>query len=250
MNVTRIQQILRCPDCQSELVFAHADSLDSKCPQCPFSATRLNYRPQNHAAVCHLSLPVAYPFETALADLDLGCGNGDYRRACESLGYEWIGVDTCENGPTVRGDLHRLPFHDASFDVVFSVAVIEHVHNPFLAVAEVSRVLAPGGRFIGASAFGEPFHTSFFHASHWGLVSLFKSQGLVIERLWACRSTLTALSDMGGYPRVVRWLIGMIARLARYPVLSPRRWLYSNDSLAEAALTTAGSIGFLAHKVA
>lgn len=42
----------------------------------------------------------------------------------------------------------RLPFEDASFDVVFSDWVIEHVDNPPAFVAEVHRLLKPGGWFF------------------------------------------------------------------------------------------------------
>ena len=48
----------------------------------------------------------------------------------------------------VRGDLHRLPFADASFDVVTANMVVEHLSDPMALVVEVQRVLAPGGAFI------------------------------------------------------------------------------------------------------
>jgi SAM-dependent methyltransferase len=42
----------------------------------------------------------------------------------------------------------RLPFADASFDVVFSHEVIEHVNDDRLAAAEMVRVCAPAGRIV------------------------------------------------------------------------------------------------------
>jgi SAM-dependent methyltransferase len=42
----------------------------------------------------------------------------------------------------------RLPFDDASFDICFSVEVIEHLNNPQNIIDEVHRVLKPGGRLF------------------------------------------------------------------------------------------------------
>ena len=43
------------------------------------------------------------------------------------------------------GDVQALPFPDASFDAAFESAVLEHVPDPARAVAELRRVLRPGG---------------------------------------------------------------------------------------------------------
>jgi ubiquinone/menaquinone biosynthesis C-methylase UbiE len=48
-----------------------------------------------------------------------------------------------------RVDAEALPFPDASFDVVYSWGVIHHSENPDRIVAEIRRVLRPGGVFIG-----------------------------------------------------------------------------------------------------
>ena len=47
----------------------------------------------------------------------------------------------------VRGDARRLPFGDATFDVVITSEVLEHVQDDVAAIAEMVRVLKPGGRF-------------------------------------------------------------------------------------------------------
>lgn len=46
-------------------------------------------------------------------------------------------------------DATSLPFPDASFDAVVSCLMLHHVGNWEAAVSEVSRVLRPGGRFVG-----------------------------------------------------------------------------------------------------
>jgi ubiquinone/menaquinone biosynthesis C-methylase UbiE len=54
---------------------------------------------------------------------------------------------------TARVDAERLPFEDASFDLVFGHAVLHHIPDLARAFAEFHRVLAPGGTVLFA---GEP----------------------------------------------------------------------------------------------
>jgi SAM-dependent methyltransferase len=48
---------------------------------------------------------------------------------------------------TLRADARRLPFADASFDIVITSEVLEHIGDDVGAIAEMVRVLKPGGRF-------------------------------------------------------------------------------------------------------
>jgi SAM-dependent methyltransferase len=48
----------------------------------------------------------------------------------------------------VRGDGCRMDFADASFDTALAIQVLEHVFEPARMVAEISRVLRPGGTAI------------------------------------------------------------------------------------------------------
>jgi SAM-dependent methyltransferase len=47
----------------------------------------------------------------------------------------------------LRGDATKLPFADDSFDVVITSEVLEHIQDDVTAIAEMVRVLKPGGRF-------------------------------------------------------------------------------------------------------
>ena len=97
----------------------------------------------------------------ARAVLDVGTGEGQLARlAVEQPGVERVvGLDPTAaqleaardraGGPAyVRGEAARLPFPDAGFDAVVACLVFEHIDDVDAAIAEVGRVLAPGGRFL------------------------------------------------------------------------------------------------------
>ena len=91
--------------------------------------------------------------------LDFGCGSGDLVVQLRNAGYQAHGVDLddsfAENlsQTTPAGDVfrilgsspYRIPFEDQSFDVVVSDMVFEHVQDYGRALAELRRVLRPGG---------------------------------------------------------------------------------------------------------
>ncbi len=76
----------------------------------------------------------------------------------------------------VVGDAHALPFRPGTFSFVFSLAVIEHLRQPFLAAQETFDVLRNGGYVYGDCNFvfayhGYPHH--YFNASEQGLEQTF-----------------------------------------------------------------------------
>ncbi len=90
--------------------------------------------------------------------LDVGCGDGQVSRLASRLGCDTVvGVDPTWNQVKVaaqrggasfaRAGAARLPFADASFDAVVACLVFEHIRDVDDAIAEVARVLTPGGRF-------------------------------------------------------------------------------------------------------
>lgn len=73
-------------------------------------------------------------------------------------------------------DAHAMPFVDNSFDYIYSLAVFEHLHSPWVAAKEIFRVLKPGGKVYVLTAFmqhvhGYPHH--FFNMTHMGVERIF-----------------------------------------------------------------------------
>lgn len=87
-----------------------------------------------------------------------GCGIGTYVREIGRFTPHAFGLDI-EVERVQEGRVHgiggllgaaceQLPFADATFDVVFSHEVLEHVQDDRAACREISRVLRPGGRAV------------------------------------------------------------------------------------------------------
>jgi SAM-dependent methyltransferase len=92
--------------------------------------------------------------------LDVGCGEGQVARLAAGGGATTVvGIDSTDaqvveaahrgGGPAyARAGAARLPFRDATFDAAVACLVFEHITDVDVAIAEVARVLAPGGRFL------------------------------------------------------------------------------------------------------
>lgn len=128
--------------------------------------------------------------------LDFGCGDGRSISFFEQVlpAASWIGVDI-EGSPEVTSrrssddrfvtyDGVHLPFADRTFDLVYSHQVLEHVRHPDLVLAEVRRVLARDGLFIGQTSQFEPYHSfSLWNFTVYGFKRIVEDAGLELLKL-------------------------------------------------------------------
>lgn len=146
--------------------------------------------------------------------LDAGCGRGEVLAEFRRVGVtvDYFGVDLGVGDPswefrvTAVADLHRLPFSDAVFDKVICTEVLEHVDQPDVVFAELSRVLRPGGKLFLAVPFvwhthQEPFDR--YRFSRHVLELLAKNNGLDIEKLEPAGGYFTVLRYMLNHPTFI-----------------------------------------------
>lgn len=101
--------------------------------------------------------------EKAIADmtpgqaLDIGAAGGGNTRVLVKHGWKAAPLEYGAEGaevaserglPVMRADATRLPIADASLDLVVAFDVLEHIPDDDAAVAEVRRVLRPGGTWL------------------------------------------------------------------------------------------------------
>jgi ubiquinone/menaquinone biosynthesis C-methylase UbiE len=125
-----------------------------------YNETEPHFRPENQERVTHILKDVRRR-ATGGKLLDVGCGTGFIINLVKGLFDEIHGIDITEemlkrvdtSGANVtlhRGQVEKMPFADASFDVVTAYAFLHHVENTERVLSEVYRVLRPGGiMYIG-----------------------------------------------------------------------------------------------------
>ncbi|MBC7886428.1 MAG: class I SAM-dependent methyltransferase [Ferruginibacter sp.] len=117
--------------------------------------------------------------------LEIGAGGNHLKEDFKSMYGEWISLDYDLRSDSIdlRGDGQQLPFKNEMFDTIISIDVLEHVPNPEKFVAEMFRVIKPGGTVILSTPFffylhEEPF--DFFRFSKYGLRTIFERHGFKV----------------------------------------------------------------------
>lgn len=119
--------------------------------------------------------------------LDVGCGVRPYRELYPSISYTGLEIDSPQSrSRNVADDYYdgvRFPYPDASFDAVLCNQVLEHSFAPSTLLAEIARVLRPGGSLVLTVPFVWDEHEQpwdYARYSTFGLRFLLEKTGLTI----------------------------------------------------------------------
>ena len=181
---------------------------------------------------------------------DVGAAAGGNSRVLRELGWRVVALEFSATGAAlarergidvVRADAQRLPFADASAGLVTALDVIEHLPDDVAAVAEVARVLRPGGRAVIAvpadPKLWSAHDVAVGHLRRYTRETLrpvVTQAGLAIDELssWnvllrpvaALRRRFSSGSDLAETPAPVNAAFGAVLKLERaLPALKARR---------------------------
>jgi SAM-dependent methyltransferase len=180
--------------------------------------------PRDHArqtvADRYIELEIGRRAGRAWRVLDLGCGTGssvDSFRARDPH-VDWVGIDVPDSPEArfrTRTDARfetfdgvSIPFAESTFELVYCKQVLEHVRHPEPLLAEVRRVLVPGGWFAGSTSQLEAYHSlSLWNYTPVGMVALLQQAGLrtVELRPGIDGFTLIGWRVAGGHRYFHRW---------------------------------------------
>lgn len=137
--------------------------------------------------------------------MDFGCGSKPYQRLfahCAS----YTGVDLAVSGHDhassrvdVFYDGRTLPFPDGHFDSIVAFEVLEHVFTPDETLAELLRVLKPGGKLLVSVPFGWNEHEvpyDFARYTSFGLVHILQKAGFRVQDLHKTNSFVLAIAQL------------------------------------------------------
>ena len=160
--------------------------------------------------------------------LDLGCTESPLPLQLSALGYAVTGFDFREypyrhpNLTFVQGDMTKLPFENGTFDGVMSISTLEHVGIGFYsdpqevaqadkkAMAQIVRVLKPGGIFVLTAPYGvkaQTGHQRIYNQE--GLEDLFS--GLSVQERRYFKSDILPGADCNTWVEVDQEEAGRIA---------------------------------------
>ena len=191
-KLAHLRALLRCPHCRGDL---HDDGGALRCPQGhgTFAGDRdafdfLTDAIRTHVGAVRTDNVSAHGYDATLRDL-IAASTGPVLDVGAGLRHDYlddvINLDIVAYPTTdVVAASELLPFADDTFGLVISVAVLEHVRDPFAAARELERVIRPGGRIFAAVPFLQPYHgypDHYYNMTSAGLRNLFSN--IEVEQL-------------------------------------------------------------------
>lgn len=157
--------------------------------------------------------------------LDLGCGKKPWKVIYSPYAETSFGIDvlhTYHGSSAVDAffDGRRIPFQDATFDVVFCTEVMEHVPEPGDFLAEIHRVLRPGGRLVMTTPFMVPLHEDpwdFYRYTRYGIVHLLSKARFGDIAITVFGDTVAVLITLLVQVQLRIW--HMVSRRVRWPAI-------------------------------
>lgn len=175
------------------------------------------------------------------AILNLGSGPGRRLRRKDVVNVDMFAL----SGVDMAADLASLPIQSGSVDLALSIAVLEHVPDPGRLVAEMLRVLRPGGEIVCFVPFLQPFHAApddYSRLTLPGLRNLFHGMEIVSSGvgsgpasavLWTAQHVVAMVLSLGS-PRAYSLLLPLIM-LATWPIKLLDVFLERHPRAADAA---------------
>lgn len=134
--------------------------------------------------------------------VDVGCGDQPWRDLVETLGAHYIGADVEQNtggSVMIRCLADALPLAGGTVDVALCTEVLEHLPEPDRALAELRRVLRPGGLAVVTTPFLYPLHEEpwdFQRLTRYQLERSAREAGLVTERLETAGNEIEVIATL------------------------------------------------------
>lgn len=155
--------------------------------------------------------------------LDLGSKRAPYRQWLRCRRFEALDLLPA-TGPDLVGDAHRLPIRDGAYDAVIATQVLEHCHTPERVVAEIHRVLKPGGVLVVSVPFVYVLHADpwdFWRFTEYALRHVLRPFAEV--QVWPLGNRFTTLWDyLTGHASALRYLNRPLSPLVRALGANPR----------------------------
>lgn len=148
-----------------------------------------------------------------------------------------------DRGPDIVADVCDLSscFDDAQFDAVFLIEVLEHVREPTQAIAEIQRVLKPGGRLILSVPYIFEIHDAphdYWRFTRFGLQHLLRDfvEVEIAPRNGYFSALYTPLIRLWYSPHWGDRIVGLVFMLLALP-LYPLIWLMDAVIKSDRAVT-------------